>query len=1362
MTTISQLPPAGPVGPNDELPIEQSGTCYAIPVSGLLAGTQPALTLATGTLLGRTSNTSGPPEQIALGTGLTLGNGVLSVTGTVGPAGPAGPAGPQGASGPVGTTGLTGPAGASMEVGDGPPATTLGSAGDSYLDALSGDLWLNENGLWTQVGVISGPAGPQGPQGPAGTGSIMVPTSPLLGGAASALQPVALGTGLAAQGGTIDVVIGTLAGSAAAGNDAQIIGAEQVSRKAVALGYAPLDANALVPAENLPTAPVQSVAGRTGAIVLGASDIRGLGGLALQSPGNVAITGGAVAANVSGASVAATLSPNAARSLGDRVSDVANVKDWLAISGGAAQAANAAFASLPASGGEIVFPAGTYTLTGPIVCSGKPVTIRGAGPGLTVLDVAHPGVGISVSQGAAIANKVNIRDLTLQASYATPSASAISVSYAAVSSYYLPTLTIADVEIINVLNAGGGAQSFTCGILLSGCWQPRLDRVRMSGSGLQADGASFKALTGTCFLNLSQTYELVATGCEVYYIDTVLLQTGYCEGFNFSAPIVVGCNWFIQQQGSFISPGALSGQGLWVSGGEIACYNGAFNLTQFAAGFVTGTEFTRYLDSGAEGWTAFALLDCQSWTISGCRANGGIDNATATFFKLTASGKVNTGAAYNVLSGNSFQNIGTTVSFGPGTILNTATGELSAIGATPENSFVDLGTGNAISWTAANGYTASTAPAIGFSGGAGQLLFEIANVGGAVNQVQVTPAATGQAPSVAFLGNDQNVGGTIKAKGNGGVQITNDVNGRLGLFGGSGLSVAALSWTGPVAASVVYAGPISGPAAPPGFRTLALDDLPTGLEVQSNRGVAGGYAPLDATGKVPAANLPPSSAMAGALVYQGTWDAARNVPAIIGGTGSAGAYFVVAVAGSTLIDGTSVWNVGDWIVFDGTRWDKLDGQANAVTSVAGRQGAVVLSVGDIAGAAPLSSPALSGTPTAPTPSIGDASQKIATTAFVGAQGYLTAATLPTATSTALGAVQAGIGLAVSSGSLSVAYGISSGTSAAGNDGRITGALQAANNLSDVGAVVAARNNLGLGTAATHAATDFLSGNQTIVLSGDATGAGTTAIAVTLASAGVVAGSYGDGAHVPALTVDVKGRVTAASASAISLPGVAGNQAAGTVFAGPVSGAAAAPGFRALAAADIPAIGNGPVGGTFAVGRWYGPLIAGVANVATVMAGRITALPWFVARPGAVQKIGLHIGTGSASSWNFMLGLYADSGAGTPGSLLWGSAPQVVAASASGDRSVVISGGLALSAGWYWLAFQGDTAGATLWGPPQASPGPLAQVTLGGASVAALAQNGTAGGVYDTVNTSFGAMLPATFGTIAFSDGTPTPYLAAGF
>ena len=83
---------------------------------------------------------------------------------------------------------------------------------------------------------------------------------------------------------------------------------------------------------------------------------------------------------------------------------------------------------------------------------------------------------------------------------------------------------------------------------------------------------------------------------------------------------------------------------------------------------------------------------------------------------------------------------------------------------------------------------------------------------------------------------------------------------------------------------------------------------------------------------------------------------------------------------------------------------EVQGGGSAVTSAFGRTGAVVAASGDYAvaqvtGAAPLGSPALTGTPTAPTAAASDNSTKIATTAYVQAQTCPIWLTTPNAAST---------------------------------------------------------------------------------------------------------------------------------------------------------------------------------------------------------------------------------------------------------------------------------------------------------------------------------------------------------------------------
>lgn len=99
-------------------------------------------------------------------------------------------------------------------------------------------------------------------------------------------------------------------------------------------------------------------------------------------------------------------------------------------------------------------------------------------------------------------------------------------------------------------------------------------------------------------------------------------------------------------------------------------------------------------------------------------------------------------------------------------------------------------------------------------------------------------------------------------------------------------------------------------------------------------GVANGLAPLDSGAKVPIANLPAS--IAGALSYQGVWNASTNTPTLTSSVGTMGYYYVVSVAGSTTINTHNSWNIGDAAIFNGTAWDQLVGSSPVQSvSVAG-------------------------------------------------------------------------------------------------------------------------------------------------------------------------------------------------------------------------------------------------------------------------------------------------------------------------------------------------------------------------------------------------------------------------------------------
>ena len=113
----------------------------------------------------------------------------------------------------------------------------------------------------------------------------------------------------------------------------------------------------------------------------------------------------------------------------------------------------------------------------------------------------------------------------------------------------------------------------------------------------------------------------------------------------------------------------------------------------------------------------------------------------------------------------------------------------------------------------------------------------------------------------------------------------------------------------------------------------------------STKGVAGGVAELDGSGKLKADQLPAS--VVSGLVYKGGWNANTNSPTIPAAAGgNANWFYIVTTAGTTTIDGINSWAVGDWIISNGATWQKVANTA-PVLSVAGKTGNVSIRIEDV-------------------------------------------------------------------------------------------------------------------------------------------------------------------------------------------------------------------------------------------------------------------------------------------------------------------------------------------------------------------------------------------------------------------------------
>ena len=194
------------------------------------------------------------------------------------------------------------------------------------------------------------------------------------------------------------------------------------------------------------------------------------------------------------------------------------------------------------------------------------------------------------------------------------------------------------------------------------------------------------------------------------------------------------------------------------------------------------------------------------------------------------------------------------------------------------------------------------------------------------------------------------------------------------------------------------------------------------------------------------------SAISGGLSYQGTWNASTNTPTLTSSSGTSNYYYVVSVSGSTNLNGITDWVTGDWAIYNGTAWQKID-QTNLVISVAGRTGAVTLTTADISGLGTIATQA--------------ASNVSITGGSITGITDLTVADGGTGASTASGA-RTNLGLVIGTDVLSPSGSAASLTSfptfnqnTTGTASNVTGTVAVANGGTGATTTSGARTNLGL-------------------------------------------------------------------------------------------------------------------------------------------------------------------------------------------------------------------------------------------------------------------------------------------------------------
>jgi hypothetical protein len=136
-------------------------------------------------------------------------------------------------------------------------------------------------------------------------------------------------------------------------------------------------------------------------------------------------------------------------------------------------------------------------------------------------------------------------------------------------------------------------------------------------------------------------------------------------------------------------------------------------------------------------------------------------------------------------------------------------------------------------------------------------------------------------------------------------------------------------------------------ASGPGAAAVTLNNASVTAKVLTGINITGGTVQATDTMLTAFGKLQNQiNGLIGSTIYQGTWNASTNTPALASGVGVRGYYYIVSVAGNTNLDGITDWFVGDWAIFDGTAWQQVD-NTDAVVSVNGQTGAVSLTTDNI-------------------------------------------------------------------------------------------------------------------------------------------------------------------------------------------------------------------------------------------------------------------------------------------------------------------------------------------------------------------------------------------------------------------------------
>lgn len=326
----------------------------------------------------------------------------------------------------------------------------------------------------------------------------------------------------------------------------------------------------------------------------------------------------------------------ASRAAQDRSAEIIDVKDYGAKGDGSTNdtAAVAAAFAAAAAGGEIWFPAGNYVLASAISQSVTgSVTVRGSGPGVSVISCASNGIAISLATG----QNATVRDLSIVSTAAGLANTGLSITAPDQSAQVW-------LENLRLRGNTGGTTGWQTSINIVGCGVPRIRGITVltvNGPGTGLSGATCIAISGVSSALNSDNYQI--SDCQLQGGLYGLYIGNYVEGVLLTNVVILGNDYAVYASNN---GNMLEFTNCHINPGVCGVYANAWGFIS-----IVSTFFLRFRATG--NWTGIDLEASGQVAICACNFYG---NNTGTEIGILVNNAVNTPVT---ITGNTFIRLGT-------------------------------------------------------------------------------------------------------------------------------------------------------------------------------------------------------------------------------------------------------------------------------------------------------------------------------------------------------------------------------------------------------------------------------------------------------------------------------------------------------------------------------------------------------------------------------------------------------------------------------------------------------------------------------------------------------------------------------